>query len=284
MTSRRTASSPPTEPLRNFEHNLARIKQLMAIHATLAPAPGKPPQWRSDIAAAAIVMMLAAVDTYFDDRLRAEFETRFDLLEPKLLASIISRMLVAADGSALNAGSSEMLARALQSGQPKSVVIQHFASLVEATTYQEPHVIARDIALFGVSNIWGRVSHCWEQKFGEKKAVEPMFREWASRRHGIAHRSGRSRSIPGVPLTTARPGQNATRDEAKACIDLFARVIALVDYQLNQSLYGRQPRTRKSEIAVFDLQPLARGRRRSLVSGKKPGGSANRPSTTKKRS
>src|SRR6266542_1915820 len=68
--------------MRIFEANLHRVQQLMEIPGQLAKGPGKPAQWRSDIARAAIVMTIAAVDTYFDDRLRTDFERRFEKLEP----------------------------------------------------------------------------------------------------------------------------------------------------------------------------------------------------------
>lgn len=264
MAGRASPQNPPTDPIRNFEDNLARVKQLLAIHGVLAPGPGKPAQWRSDIAAAAIVMTIAAVDTYFDDRLRADFERRFDTLDPKQLAKVISRMLVAADGVGASSDSYVLLAKALQSGQPRSLVLEHFTRSVDATTYQDPGIIARDVSLFDVSNLWGRISYCWETKYFEKRSVEKMFREWAERRHGIAHRTGRSRS-GGGGLTKARPGQNATRDEANDCLEFFRRLIGLVDYQLNESIYKKQPRTRKSDVAVFDLEPVARRPRRVAV-------------------
>jgi hypothetical protein len=104
----------------------------------------------------------------------------------------------------------------------------------------------------GVSNIWGRAAHCWNVKFGEKKDVERMFREWAKRRHKLVHRNGRSgETVQG--LTKARHGQHPTREEAVDCLAFFGRLIALVDFQLNQFLYGRQPRRRKSRLAIFDL-------------------------------
>lgn len=253
MPSPPASTTPPTSPIRTFEANLVRVEQLIEIHGELATGPGKPAQRRSDIAGAAIVMTIAAVDTYFDDRLRADFERRFDKLEPKLLAKIITRMLAATDGGDTSGDSYVLLAKALQDGHPRTHVIKQFSEWVAGKTYQEPSVIANEVALFDVSNLWGRAQHCWEQKYGEKKPVEKMFREWADRRNGIAHRSGRSRT-KSKGLTKARHGKSATRDEATDCLEFFRRLVAVVDYQLNQSVYKRQPRKRNSSVAIFDLQ------------------------------
>jgi len=178
-------------------------------------------------------------------------------------------MAVATDGAEPTSESFVALAKALQDGHPRSLVVRQFGEWVAATTYQEPKVISRDVAIFNVRNLWGCAAYYWAKKYGEKKAAEEIFRDWAKRRHGIAHRSGRSRAA-GRGLTQARHGKAPTRDEALGCLQFFRTLIALVDYQLNESIYGKQPRRRKSDVAVFDLTPVSRTRSKRRTSRRLP--------------
>jgi hypothetical protein len=119
----RTSALPPVEPMRTFEANLSRVEQLMQIHAQLATGPGKPAQWRSDIAGAAIVMTIAAVDTYFDDRLRADFERQFDRMDLKQVGQIFAGMFAKSDASNPDCELYVSFARAFRNPHPRQLIL-----------------------------------------------------------------------------------------------------------------------------------------------------------------
>ncbi len=246
--------SPPTSPLKNFETNASRVRAL--ICEVQEAVPRTPRHLQSDVAAAAIVMTLASVDTYFGDRLAQDFERRFDLLDPKGLADILALM------SRTEAGGLETtIARALQRAHPKTIIIDMFKHHVDQRTYQAPDVIKNEVERFGLRNPWGDARHLLKRKYGQDIDVEAGFKLWANRRHAIAHRAGRTRSPAGSRRQAS--SQQASREEARQCLIFFTRLIGVMDYRLNDVLYGRQPRKRQSEIAIFDLEPVTA--RRSFV-------------------
>src|SRR5579859_7862212 len=114
------SNTPPTDPMKNFETNANRVAELIAIHELLASGPGKPAQRRTDVAAAAIVMTLAAADTYFGDRLAADFQRCFNTLTADQLSAILASMAQAGGNSN---GLAARFAEALQSSHPKDLVV-----------------------------------------------------------------------------------------------------------------------------------------------------------------
>lgn len=243
----RPRSSPPTLPLRNFETNASRVRAL--IYEVHPQVPARSRKLQSDVAAAAIVMTISAVDTYFGDRLAEDFERRFDLLGEEALGDILASIFQSGAGEFER----RKFASALQHREPKGEVVRMFRSRVDLTTYQEPGVIAQEVARFGVRNLWGDIDYRWRGKYGKSIKTESAFREWAVRRHAIAHRAGRSR---GGEARSRRSEEHLSSDEARDCLNFFTRLLGLIDYRLNDDLYGRQPRRRESEIAVFDLEPV----------------------------
>lgn len=241
-------SSPPTLPLRNFETNARRVRALICeVH------PEVPPRCRnlqSDVAAAAIVMTSSAVATYFGDRLAEDFERRFGLLGEEALGDILASIFQSGAGDFER----RKFARALQHREPKGEVVRMFRTHVDLITYQEPGVIGQEVARFGVRNLWGDVDFVWHGKYGKSLKTESAFREWATRRHAIAHRAGRPR---GGQTSKRRAAEHVSRDEARDCLNFFTRLLGLIDYRLSDELYGHQPRRRVSEVAVFDLEPVA---------------------------
>lgn len=243
------SSSPPTLPLRNFETNANRVRALVCeVHPAV---PARSRNLQSDVAAAAIVMTLSAVDTYFGDRLAEDFERRFALLGDEALGHILTSVFKSGQGDF----DGRQFARALQHREPKSEVVRMFRDHVNFSTYQSPGVIKQEVARFGVRNLWGDADYRWTKKYGRSQKTEAAFQGWAERRHAIAHRAGRTR---GRDTGTRKVAEHVTRDEARECLNFFTRLLGLVDYQLNSELYdGRQARRRESEIAVFDLEPVS---------------------------
>ena len=194
-------------------------------------------------------MTISAVDTYFGDRFAGDFEQKFHTLEEEPLGNILAAVFqIGSDGFERT-----KFARALQHSEPSGEVVRLFRVRADQQTYQEPGVIAQEAKRFGVRNLWGDVDHRWRRIYGSSIRCESRFRDWAGRRHAIAHRAGRSRKAQRARSTA----EHVSGDEARDCVNFFARLISLVDYQLNDELYGRQPRRRQSEIAVFDLEPMS---------------------------
>lgn len=255
--------SPPALPLRNFETNACRVRALICeVHPNITTGSR---MLQSDVAAAALVMTISVVDTYFGDRLAEDFERRFDLLSEDSLGDILA--------SIFQSGAGELerrkFAHALQHREPKAEVVRMFRTHVDVKTYQEPGVIAQELERFGVRNLWGEADFRWRGKYGRSLKPQTAFREWAARRHAIAHRAGRPRGKTGA----GRTAEHVSWEEARDCLNFFTRLIGVIDYRLNDELYGHQPRQRKSEIAVFDLEPVAPRRtfvppRRRLVRGR----------------
>lgn len=240
-------SSPPTLPLRNFETNARRVRALICeVHPGV---PSRARKLQSDVAAAAIVMTISAVDTYFGDRLAEDFERRFGHFDEEALGDILASIFQSGAGDLER----RKFAHALQHREPKGEVVRMFRAHVDLTTYQEPGAIAREVARFGVRNLWGDIDFRWRGKYGKSLKTQSVFREWAARRNAIAHRAGRARG----GQAASRTAEHVASDEARDCLNFFTRLLALVDYQLNDALYGRQPRRRETEIAVFDLAPVS---------------------------
>jgi len=221
-----------------------------------------------DVAAAAIVMTISAVDTYFSDRLSEDFERRFDLLGEEALGDILASVFQP------GAGDFERIkfARALQHREPRG------RGRADVPHPCRPHhlpgagIIARELERFGVRNLWGDLDYRWRGKYGKAVKTEVVFREWAGRRHAIAHRAGRARG----EQTSRRAAEHVSSDEARECLNFFTRLLGLVDYRVNDELYnGRQPRKRQSEIAVFDLEPVSA--RRTFVPSRRRGSRTGTP-------
>lgn len=205
-------NSPQSEPLKNFEANVVRVTELIEVYELLATGPGKPAQRRADIAAAAIVMTIAAVDGYFDDRLSADFDRYFHRFTADQLGEILNGVLLQGSTKEGTATPPSIVAGALQSKDPKAGIVKHFRQAVSIRTYQEPGVIQAHLSRFEIRNLWGDVNYQWQQKYGERLQTEKAFREWAVRRHDIAHRSGHSKKRGETAVTKARPGLSATRE------------------------------------------------------------------------
>src|SRR4051794_39519419 len=220
-----TRSSPPTLPLRNFETNANRVRALIReVH------PAVPPRSRlqSDVAAAVIVMTISAVDTYFGDRYADDFEQKFHTLDEEALGSILAAVFqIGNDGF-----ERKKFARALQHSEPRGEVVRMFRAHADQQTYQQPVVIAQEAKRFGVRNLWGDVDYRWRGIYGSSIKCESRFKDWADRRHAIAHRAGRSRKDERAHLTA----EHVSGDEARDCVNFFARLISIVDYQLNDEL------------------------------------------------
>jgi hypothetical protein len=244
-------STPPTLPLRNFEINASRVRALiMDVHGAV---PSSSRKLQSDVASAAIVMTVAAVDTYFGDRLAEDFERRFELLDEETLGELLTSIFQAGT----NDFERRKFARAFQHDEPRREVVRMFRAHVDERTYQSPGVIAAELGRFGIRNVWGEVDFRWQRKFGKKPDSEATFANWARTRHAIAHRTGRKR---GGHEVARRAAEHVRREDARECLNFFTRLLALVDFRLNAELYGVQPRRRSSEIAIFDLEPVS-GRR-----------------------
>jgi hypothetical protein len=148
-------------------------------------------------------MTVSAVDTYFSDRLAEDFERRFDLLGEDSLGDILASIFQSGAGEFER----RKFARALQHREPRAEVVRMFRTYVDVKTYQEPGVIAQEVGRFGVRNLWGEVDFRWRGKYGKSLKTETAFREWADRRHAMAHRAGRPRGegrARGGPPSTSR--------------------------------------------------------------------------------
>ena len=174
-------------------------------------------------------MTISAVDTYFGDRFAGDFEQKFHTLEEEPLGNILAAVFqIGSDGFERT-----KFARALQHSEPSGEVVRLFRVRADQQTYQEPGVIAQEAKRFGVRNLWGDVDHRWRRIYGSSIRCESRFRDWAGRRHAIAHRAGRSRKAQRARSTA----EHVSGDEARDCVNFFARLISLVDYQLNNELY-----------------------------------------------
>src|SRR4051794_2062081 len=108
-----TRAAPPTVPLKNFETNASRVRALICeVHPAL---PSRSRNLQSDVAAAAIVMTVSAVDTYFGDRFAEDFERRFHSLEEDALGEILTSVFQSGTGDFER----KKFARALQHTEPK---------------------------------------------------------------------------------------------------------------------------------------------------------------------
>lgn len=254
-------STPPTLPLRNFETNARRVRALICeVHPEV---PARSRNLQSDVAAAAIVMTISAVDTYFGDRLAEDFGRRFGLLGEEALGDILASIFQSGAGDF----EGRKFARALQHQEPQGEVVRMFRTHVDLITYQAPGVIAQEVGRFGVRNLWGDVDYVWRGKYGRSVKTESEFREWTTRRNAIAHRAGRSRG----ETSKRQAAEHVSSDEARDCLNFFSRLLGLIDYRLNDELYdGRQPRRRQSEVAVFDLEPVAARRKFVPARRRKP--------------
>jgi len=206
----------PAKAITAFRTAHERAETLFNIHST--GKRGRPKKEREDILRAAVVLEIAAVDSYFHDKI-------LERLTP---------FLKSRKGQGLPGGLVDLLER--KGGTRKVLGImykprphRHIHTVVKKAqadlTFQKPPKITNALKLIGVTDFWYKVARKMGRR-ASKDSVKERVGQYASRRDKIAHEGDRKR---GGSLNAIR------RPYVRDCLNFFQRFIEAADAVIDTS-------------------------------------------------
>ncbi|MFP4055525.1 MAG: hypothetical protein ACLF0G_01510 [Candidatus Brocadiia bacterium] len=201
-----------------FSATLERAETLLALHSATR---GRPPKEKEDILRAAVMLAVAAVDSYFHDkileRLTPFLQTRRGSRIPGSLIKLLEKH-----------GGVEKMLEILYADRPHRRIHTIVRRAQAELTFQKPDKIEAALRLLGISDLWYRVAT--EMKHGaSKERVKKRLGQYAWRRDKIAHEA--DRTTGGKPTPIRKP-------YVTDCISFLRRFIRAADRVIDQATGG----------------------------------------------
>jgi len=201
-----------------FSATLQRAETLLTFHSATR---GRPPKEREDILRAAVMLAVAAVDSYFHDKI-------LERLTPFLLTrrgrSIPGGLIKLLE----NSGGVGKLLEILYADRPHRRIHTIVTRAQADLTFQKPDKIEAALKILAISDFWYRVA----RKMGRRTSREGVRRklgQYASRRDKIAHEADRTTGGELAPIR---------KPYVAGCISFIRRFIHAADHVIDQATGG----------------------------------------------
>ena len=199
-----------------FEATHERATTLLRLHST--GRAGRPRREKEDILRAAVVTVVAGVDSYFHDkvleRLTAFLKTRKGKAIPGDLIKVLEN----------NGGVARLLA-ILYEKRPHRHIHTILKKAHADHTFQKPDKIEAELRLVGIKDFWFKVAQKMRPG-ASKESVKERLGQYAARRDKIAHEGDRQRG--GTLNAMGRP-------YVKGCLAFYDRFIRAADAVIDEA-------------------------------------------------
>lgn len=193
-----------------------RAQTLLKLHSS--GGAGRPKKERDDILRAALVLILAGVDTYFHDKVLERLTPFLRARKGRGLPGDLVKLIES------NGGVGKLLT-ILYEERPH----RHIHTMVKRAqadlTFQKPDKIERALRIIGVSDFWYKTAVKMKPRTSKERLRRQLAR-YAARRDRIAHqadRSGRGRLSP------------INRPYVRDCLRFVMRFIRAADAAIDQA-------------------------------------------------
>jgi RiboL-PSP-HEPN len=205
-----------TKAITAFSSTHERAGTLLKLHSS--GTAGRPKKEKEDILRAAVMLAVAAVDSYFHDKILERLTPLLQARKGKNLPGDLIKLLEK------NCGVEKLLG-VLYEERPH----RHIHTIVKQAqadlTFQKPDKIENALKLIGISDFWYKVA----VKMGHGTSKESLKRklgQYAARRDKIAHEADRA---PGSTLN------KISRPYVKECLNFVDRFIKGADTMIDKA-------------------------------------------------